>query len=144
LRRIEDLRRQIVEAVAPLDDEQVNRAVPELRNTTAVLLKHLAGSERFWVVEVAGGRPVHRNRDAEFDLAPVRKTDLLADLERVAAQSREAIEHLTATDLATEVEVKRPSGTLKETKAGALLHAAQHMSYHLGQLRYLVRLIQAG
>jgi uncharacterized damage-inducible protein DinB len=141
---LDDLRRQVAETVAPLDDDQINRAVPGLRNSVGILLKHMAGSERYWIVEVAGGTPVHRNRDTEFEPTPVRKAALLADLDRVGAQSREVLERLVATDLLQEVEVRRRTGEVvqKEMKAGALLHATQHLAYHLGQLRYLAKLVQ--
>ncbi|MDR7418442.1 MAG: DinB family protein [Armatimonadota bacterium] len=142
LRVIGDLRRQLLETVTPLSDEQVNRTVPGLRNSVGILLKHLIGSERYWIGEVAGGRPAHRNRDAEFAAAPVRKPDLLAEIERVAAQTREVLDRLTPADLVQEVEVRRTTGTVTETKAGALLHAAQHLAYHLGQIRYLAKLLQ--
>jgi hypothetical protein len=39
--------------------------------------------------------------------------------------------------------VRTSAGVRRETKAGALLHATQHIAYHLGQLRYLVKLVQA-
>ena len=141
LSAIEDLRRQLLETVAPLSDEQVNRTVPGLRNSIGILLKHLNGSERYWIGEVAGGRPAHRNRDAEFASEPVRKADLLAEVERVAAQTREVLDRLTPADLVQEVEVRRTTGTVKETKTGALLHATQHLAYHLGQIRYLAKLV---
>jgi uncharacterized damage-inducible protein DinB len=143
LRVIEDLRRQLVEMVTPLDDEQINRIVPGLRNSIGILLKHLIGAERYWIGEVAGGRPAYRNRDAEFEHTPVREADLLAELDRVAAQTREVLERLTPAELLQEVEVKRAGGTARETKTEALLHAIQHLAYHLGQIRYLAKLVQA-
>lgn len=140
--RLEDLRRQLIEAISPLSDEQINRTVPGLRNTIGILLKHIAGSERYWIGEVAGGRPAQRDRNSEFEQAPVRKDEALAEIERVAALSRDVLERLTRDDLLVEVEAHRPRGVVRETKAGALLHATQHMAYHLGQIRYLARLLQ--
>jgi uncharacterized damage-inducible protein DinB len=139
---LEDLRAQLLEAVAPLDDAQLNRGVAGLRNTAGMVLRHVAGSERYWVGEVAGGRPAHRDREAEFGPDPVRKTQILAEIERVAATTREVLERLTAADLVHEVEVRRVRGPSRETKAGALLHAIQHLAYHLGQVRYLAKLLQ--
>lgn len=143
LRVLEDLRGQVVEAARPLDDDQLNRAVPGLRNTVAVLLRHLAGSERYMIGEVVGGRPANRNRDAEFGMDRLNKGALLEEIERVASRSREVLEGLHLADLAGEVEVRRAQGTFKETRATALLHATQHMAYHLGQIRYLVALLRA-
>ncbi|MDR7544903.1 MAG: DinB family protein [Armatimonadota bacterium] len=142
LRVLEDLRAQLLDAVRGLDDAQLNRAVPGLRNTAGMVLRHVAGSERYWVGEVAGGRPAHRDREAEFGPDPVRKTEVLAEIDRVAAATRQVLERLAAADLMHEVEVRRAQGTGRETKAGALLHAIQHLAYHLGQIRYLVKLLQ--
>jgi uncharacterized damage-inducible protein DinB len=141
-RMLEDLRRQVIEATSPLTDEQINRRVPDLRNTIGILLKHIAGSERYWVGEIAGGRAAQRNRDAEFEHAPVRKDEALAEIERVAALSRDVLDRLTRDDLLVEVEAHRPGGVVRETKTGALLHAVQHLAYHLGQIRYIARLLQ--
>lgn len=138
---LEDQRRQIIEAVAPLSDEQINRSVPGLQNTVGMLLKHIAGSERYWIGEVAGGRPAHRNRDAEFAPIPVTKAEALAAIEASAAVSREVIEGMTHQMLLEEVEVKRATGAMRETRAGAVLHASHHLAYHLGQLRSMARLI---
>jgi uncharacterized damage-inducible protein DinB len=143
-RMIEDLRRQVLETVAPLDDAALNRRVPPLANTIGILLRHMAGSERYWVTEVAGGRPINRDRDAEFAAAPVSKADLVAEMERVRDESRAILESLTAADLLVEVEARRPRGVTRETRAGALLHVTQHLAYHLGQLRYLLRLLASG
>jgi uncharacterized damage-inducible protein DinB len=139
---LEDLRGQLLDAVAPLDDAQVNRTVAGLRNTAGMVLRHVAGSERYWVGEVVGGRPAHRDREAEFGPDPVGKDEILAEIGRVAATTREVLQRLTAADLLQEVEVRRARGAGRETKAGALLHAVQHLAYHLGQLRYLARLLQ--
>jgi len=142
LHALEDLTRQVVETVTPLDDEQINRTVAGLQNSVGILLRHMAGSERYWIGEVAGGRPAHRNRDSEFGHEPLRKSELLAELERVTALSREVIGGISRDDLMTLVDVQRTK-VVKETKAFALMHATQHLAYHLGQLRYLAKLVQA-
>jgi len=142
LHALEDLTRQVVETVTPLDDEQINRTVAGLQNSVGILLRHMAGSERYWIGEVAGGRPAHRNRDTEFGHEPLRKSELLAELERVTALSREVIGGISRDDLMTLVDVQRTK-VVKETKAFALMHATQHLAYHLGQLRYLAKLVQA-
>lgn len=142
LKVLEELRKEVVEAVAPLDDDQINRAVPGLSNTVGILLRHLAGSERYWIGEVAGGRPAQRDRDAEFGRERLSKAELLADLERVAALSREVLENLSREDLTAQVEARRLSGVLRETRLFALLHGTQHLAYHLGQIRLLTKMLQ--
>lgn len=141
LQVLEDLRRQLVAAVEPLSEEQLHRTIPGLRNSVAVLLRHVVGSERYWIGEVAGGRPAARNRDAEFSPTRESKAALLAELERVGRASRAVLERLRAEDLVRDVDVQRAGGRERTTVAGALLHATQHLAYHLGQVRYLARLV---
>jgi uncharacterized damage-inducible protein DinB len=139
---LDDLHRQVRETIAPLSDDEINRAVPGLQNTVGILLRHIVGSERYWIGEIAGGRPTHRVRDAEFGHDPLEKAALLADLARAATLRREVLEGLTAPDLLVEVEGQRTRGVVRATRAFALIHATGHLSYHLGQLRYMVRLLQ--
>jgi uncharacterized damage-inducible protein DinB len=138
---LDDLHRQIVELAAPLSDEALNRQVPGLRNTAGMLLRHVAGSERYWIGEVLGGRPAHRRRASEFEHDRVDGAAVLAELARVRAHTRQVLESLRPQDLLAEVRVERSTGPAMETKAYALLHAIQHAAYHLGQLRYLVKLL---
>lgn len=139
---LDDLHREATAIIIPLGDDAVNRRVPGLQNTVGILLRHMAGSERYWVGEVVGGIPANRNRDAEFGGDRVEKATLLAELDRAAATSRQVLTGLRAADLLTDVEVRRPQGTVKEARGQSLLHATQHLAYHLGQLRILAKLVQ--
>lgn len=139
---LDELRHAGMTILAPLSDEHINRRAPGLQNTVGILLRHMAGSERYWIGEVVGGVPAGRNRDAEFGGDRLEKTALLAELDRAAAVTREVLARLGAADLLTEVDVQGAGGTSRETKAFALLHTVRHLAYHLGQLRYLAKLAQ--
>jgi uncharacterized damage-inducible protein DinB len=141
---LDDLHRQVAETIAPLSDDDLNRSVVGLANSAGILLRHIAGSERYWIGEVVGGRPAQRNRDSEFGHDRLQKAALLAELDGVRALSREVLEGLQPTELLREVEVHRSRGVVRETKTFALIHAAQHLAYHLGQLRYVTKLLQSG
>lgn len=141
---LEDLHRQVAETVALLGDDDINRTVPGLGNTVGILLRHIAGSERYWISEIVGGRPAHRNRDSEFGRERLQKSTLLSEMDRVKALTHDVLGRMNAADLLQEVDVQRTRGIVKETKGSALLHATQHLAYHLGQLRYMAKLLQAG
>ena len=75
--------------------------------------------------------------------------ELLPAAYAVVGVARKALTHdvlgrMNAADLLQEVDVQRTRGIVKETKGFALLHATQHLAYHLGQLRYMAKLLQAG
>src|SRR4051794_35795658 len=71
---VKQIEKQALEVLDGLPPEALNwRPLPEApgvdahaTNSLAVMAAHLAGSMRHWVGEVAGGRPAHRDRDAEF------------------------------------------------------------------------------
>jgi uncharacterized damage-inducible protein DinB len=140
---LDELHRETQTIVGPLGEEEINRRIAGLQNTVGIVLRHMAGSERFWIGEVVGGIPAHRNRDAEFAGDRIDKAAVLADLERAASTTRQVLSGLRAADLVTDVEVRRAQGTVREPRGQALLHATQHLAYHLGQLRLLAKLAQA-
>jgi len=139
---LDDIHRDAASIVTLLGDEAVNRRVPGLQNTVGILLRHMAGSERYWIGEVVGGIAAHRNRDAEFAGDRVDKATALGEMDRAAATTRQVLNGLRVADLLTEVQVRRGPETLKETRGQSLLHATQHLAYHLGQLRILAKLAQ--
>jgi uncharacterized damage-inducible protein DinB len=105
-------------------------------NSLAVLLAHVAGSERYWIGDVAGQEPSHRVREEEFrtqmqDAAALRRR--LAD---ALAHSQQILQRLTMQDLEQERESSLHGRTY--TVAYALMHALEHMGTHLGHAQ-LVR-----
>ena len=104
---------------------------PEM-NSLVVLATHVAGSERFWVGEVAGGDPANRNRSAEFQTHGLDEVALLSRLDASLAHTRATLEKLTLPDL----EMRRPGMDRDEvTAAWALFHNLQHIGTHLGQMQ---------
>jgi len=134
---IEDLRGQLVKVVEQLDDADINRTFPGLQNTIGILLRHTAASENFWISGVAGGGSRERNRDAEFGREPLAKQGLVRTLREAQAATDRVLTGLRAAELQAPVQVERARGTLQTTKAFALLHALQHLAYHLGQIRLM-------
>ncbi len=141
---LDGLHKEIYAVVEPLTDAQINWAHPHLANTVGILLRHIAGSERYWIGEVAGGHPAHRNRAAEFVREPLKKAPLIDGLRDAQTQSRRVIDALTDADLADEVEVSMGGRSGSVTKGWALLHALEHTSYHLGQLKLFHKMATAG
>jgi uncharacterized damage-inducible protein DinB len=135
LQEMDELRRQLVETVTPMTDDQINASVASFTNTVGIIVRHLAGSEKYWIGEVVGGRPSHRNRDAEFGRDRLTKSDVLAQIEKAGLLTREVIGAVTPQDWTVEVEITRTTGTTRHSKGYALIHAVAHLSYHLGQLK---------
>ena len=130
----------MVKAVDGLTDAQINWRHPHLSNTIGILLRHVAGSERYWIVEVVGGRPIHRRRDTEFERERLEKKPLVENLRAAQAEVTGILERLTAGDLSTEVQ--HQAGHV--TKAWAILHSIQHTAYHLGQIQLFRKMATEG
>ncbi|MDQ7820872.1 MAG: DinB family protein [Armatimonadota bacterium] len=141
---LEQVHDDIYAAVEPLDDDAVNWAHPHLANTIGILLRHIAGSERYWIVEVAGGRPVHRDRASEFVRERLVKADLLAALRAAHAEAQQVLRDLSAADLASEVDIEFRRTRRRVTRGWAILQAVQHTAYHLGQIRLFAKMATAG
>jgi uncharacterized damage-inducible protein DinB len=132
---LDELHADIFEAVEPLTDDQINWRHPALSNSIGILLRHVAGSERWWIGEVIGGRPMHRVRDTEFEHERLQKAPLVAGLREALALVKGVLEQTTPADLGQVLEGERRGKPYRYTKEWALLHSLQHTAYHLGQIQ---------
>jgi uncharacterized damage-inducible protein DinB len=114
----------------------------ESTNSLASTLNHLAGSERYWVGEVAGERPAHRDRDAEFRARAASAAELQALLDQAAALTRETLGRLPPAKLDETVTV----GMGRErtvSRRWAVVHALEHIAVHVGHMQLTRQLWQA-
>jgi len=130
---LESLHTDIFKAVESLTDEHINWVHPHLSNSAGILLRHIAGSERYWIVDVVGGRSIHRDRATEFTHEPLKKGLVVEGLRDAHASVRQVLQQLRPTELMDEVEA--PGRGYRVTKGWALLHSLTHTAYHLGQLQ---------
>jgi uncharacterized damage-inducible protein DinB len=141
---LEELHKDIFKVVDPLTDEHINWVHPQLSNTVGILLRHIAGSERYWIGEVVGGQPAHRERATEFAHEALKKGPLVEALRGAHASVKQVLQGLTPSDLQSEVELPSKDQPWRVTKAWALLHSLSHTAYHLGQLRLFRKIAPAG
>ncbi|MBI4768957.1 MAG: DUF664 domain-containing protein [Chloroflexi bacterium] len=154
LQFFEDLHRQMGELIAGLPAEALNwRPVTggdgHASNSLAALVTHVAGSERYWIGEVVGGRPSGRDREAEFLASAGEALLLQARLEEATALAREALAGLAPDSsnrgLAPErlEEIAHVRGR-DITLRWALMHMLEHAGVHLGHMQLTVQLWQQG
>lgn len=101
---------------------------PEM-NSLGVLVAHTAGSERFWIGDIAAQRPSGRVRAREFEVEGRDAAALQALMDRALAFAEEVLAGLALADLAAERET--PDGRIV-TVGWALLHALEHTAQHMG------------
>jgi uncharacterized damage-inducible protein DinB len=104
---------------------------PEM-NSIHVLAVHVAGSERYWIGDVAGIDPSGRDRDAEFRAHGLDTHSLIDLLDRTLAHSRAVLEGLELADL--EDRRVSPHNSRQVTVAWCLAHALEHTALHVGHM----------
>jgi uncharacterized damage-inducible protein DinB len=145
LRRIEDLREQILALIDGLPAEALNWRPIEgtdehATNSLAVLATHVAGAEHFWISEVVGGYPPTRDRDAEFASRADDAGALAGKLREVGAETREVLSRLEESDLDGAREARGRTVPLR----WCILHVVDHTALHLGHMQLTYQLWKGG
>ncbi len=133
---LRDLRNQITDLLEKFPDEALDwrpvQGEGEMAtNSAAVMAFHLAGSENFFMREVIGGQPVHRDRDGEFIAKGVPKAELKRRLEAGQALAQTVLSSLTSAQL----EESRKWGNRTETVRRVILLVLAHFANHLGHMQ---------
>lgn len=132
--RLTMLHDEIKKALDALPPEALDWSPGAGLNSVTVLLTHVAGSERYWIGEIAGGDPAQRDRPAEFQVVGVDAMALKQRLDEVLAHSRQTLEKLTLADLG----VLRENILRKDTPVmWALMQSLQHTASHLGHVEVM-------
>lgn len=136
---LDDVWDSLLAAVREIDDDLLQWCPGPEFNSVAILLRHLAGSERWWIGEQIGGVPAHRNRDAEFVHDNPPRPAVLRAVDEARALTRRVLSGVTVADLAALVpaKTKRLSSPEQPSKHWALLHYLEHLGYHRGQILLL-------
>jgi len=135
---LERIARHALAQCRDISDVDLNRPLelPE-SNTAFVLATHLIGSAEYWVLELAGGRDVQRDRLSEFR-ATGTGAEVAARYERWLAAMQELLQMLPDKRLDQPVRVParyRPTRDEEPmTVRDALLHAVEHCALHQGHL----------
>ncbi len=137
--QIRSLLERIVGRLDGLSHEELNRGPPwEGANSPYVVAAHVLGNARAWVLGIACGRPLRRDRPGEFrssaayDEIASAARELSAEIETALAALeplRLDVRLLPSQELWGEGHVSEIS--VRE----ALLHVIEHASIHLGQLQ---------
>ncbi len=111
----------------------------EIANPAGALCLHIAGNLRHFFGSVLGGTDYVRNRDAEFALRDVSRSELLSEVDAALADVKATLAKLTDEDF-DETYPLEVFGKPMQT-GYFLTHLTTHLNYHLGQINYHRRLI---
>lgn len=135
-----DLRQLCNEIDSFTDEADLWRTEGAVKNSAGNLCLHLCGNLRYFVGSVLGGGTYIRDREREFAAKGIPKAELLQEVDRTMAAVDAALTGLSAERLAHPF----PVNVLPETTTTGhiLLHLYGHLSYHLGQVNYIRRVLE--
>ncbi|OEK00631.1 DinB superfamily protein [Roseivirga sp. 4D4] len=111
----------------------------EITNSGGNLALHLCGNLRHFIGAMLGGSGYIRQRDDEFNLKDVKRSELIDQIKTTKKVVIETIEGLKEDQLAENYPVNVFG---KEMSTIYFLnHLHGHLNYHLGQLNYHRRLL---
>lgn len=136
---LQRLLRRLSEAVGELDGDALNwRPQAPDTNSAYVIVTHTLGNLEAWVLGIACGQPIERDRPAEFVSSGADGAALVATARDLAQRFEEALRTLPPDALD---EVREPTQshwgvgiTEPVSVRQALMHAIEHAATHAGHL----------
>ncbi len=127
---------KICRATATLDDAGIWWRPAAGTNSAGNLMLHLAGNLSLWIGQGIGGEAFDRDRAAEFAAEGGHSgEDLRSRLAAVVGRCREILEAREGEPLERRFEIQGYDTDV----LGAVFHVVEHMSYHTGQILWLVK-----
>jgi len=122
--------------IAALPEGAIWQRANESSNSIGNLLLHLAGNVRQWIVGGVGGKPVERDRPAEFAARDgPEAAELLENLESAVREADNVLADLSADDLERPCTIQG-----RETNVlAAIYHVVEHFAMHTGQIVLLTK-----
>jgi uncharacterized damage-inducible protein DinB len=129
-------------AIAQLGDEELVATASDGGNSIVAIVWHLAGNleSRFTDFRTTDGEKPWRDRDDEFVLRRVTRSELLEKWERGWRALLGALGELSDADLLATVTIRRQQLRIDQALQRSLAHAA----YHIGQIVFLAKQIRSG
>jgi uncharacterized damage-inducible protein DinB len=139
---VSSYRNTIYKTIDQLTDQELFVRPSSKTNSVAVILRHLGGNlkSRWSDFLSTDGEKPERDRDAEFTDWPGDRSSLLEYFESGWRQLEAALESI-------DEEVARRTVFIRgepHTVAQALVRSITHLSYHVGQITLVARLVHSG
>jgi len=113
----------------------------DVSNCAGNLCLHIVGNLNHFIGAILGNTGYTRERDKEFSLKNVPRTELLYQVDDVLKVVEHTLLALTEADLKKDYSIKVFED--KMTTGYFLVHLSTHLAYHLGQINYHRRLLDS-
>ena len=124
-------------ALEQISDEEFFGTIDEEANSTALIVKHIAGNlrSRWTDFLTTDGEKPDRNRDTEFELRDDSRESLMQFWESGWRTLFDSLERLTPEDFTKTVTIRGEPHTVVE----AVNRQLTHYAYHVGQIVLLAK-----
>lgn len=117
------------------------RTTGNIQNSAGNLCLHLVGNLNTFIGNNIGNYPYIRDREAEFSTKDIPKQKLTEQIEHVKGIVKSSLSKIDDVSL-EEIHIEHKLGN-EMTNTFLLIHLAAHLSYHLGQINYLRRVLES-
>lgn len=137
LRDLKTLRKEIA---GFHEDADLWRTVHGISNSAGNLCLHLCGNLRHYIGHVLGGEDYVRDRPNEFAAKGLSKAWLMVEVASTEASIERGLGALSEHQCNAPFPAKLPMET--SSTGHFLMHLYGHLSWHLGQINYLRRMLE--
>ena len=135
--RLEEKKAHIAKCLQLLRESDTWWQPNDASNSIGTIILHLCGNIRQYIIASVGGQPDTRERDLEFSTRDSHdKATLLKLISGTIDEACAVVQDCSEAEL---LRVRQVQG-FSFSGLGAILHAVEHLSYHTGQIAYLVKL----
>lgn len=120
-------------------EDNIWRKADGISNSAGTLVLHLLGNLNFTIGTQLGGTGYVRNREQEFLLTGVPRQKLIADIEEVITIVKNSLQGVSQHKLDETYPLEMFG---KKSTAYYLTHFYGHLTYHIGQINYLRRILE--
>ena len=112
---------------------------PGISNSAGNLCLHLVGNLNHFIGAVLGNTGYIRQRDEEFSLKNIPRTELLLSVDQTILVLKTTLQGFSESDF-DKIYPLEKHGKVVTTRY-MILHLLTHLNYHLGQINYHRRLL---
>lgn len=136
-----DLNRLKKEIESYTSEEKIWIIDKQIANSSGNLCLHIGGNLNTYIGKELGGINYIRNRDQEFSLKNISRTELVKKITGLMSMIDQVLSKLDESELSKEYPL-----FVLDTRTSTeymLVHLATHLAYHLGQVNYHRRLLDS-
>jgi hypothetical protein len=123
------------------DEANLWKKVDGITNTAGILTSHLIGSLNFSVGTTIANNGYVRDREAEFAETGIPREKLVAGIDSLIEIIKSTLENISEEKLEEKYPIEKIQGP--NSTRFYLTYFFGHLNYHLGQINYLRRILEA-